>query len=125
MRPREAEEPVSEARRDPLVLLSRAAELARAGRAPDSLRAAQEACVLALRGLGLLPEDPGLTDLEGVARLGNAPENVRSGYRKVTEAHDRVVYGGRAVPGDSLREAVDAATTVVRSAGEPDESADR
>jgi hypothetical protein len=82
---------------DPLpTLLARAREAARAGRGVEALKLLATAATLALRARGTLPDEPGLTDREGIRILATtAPAEVRDDFRDLAELHDRGVYGGK------------------------------
>ena len=79
-------------------MLARASAEARAGRRIEALKLLVLAATLALRTRGSLPDEPGLTDLEGLRILEqSAPEEMRSDFRELARLHDRGVYGGRTV----------------------------
>jgi len=79
-------------------VLARARAEARAGRRIKALELLVLAATLALRARGSLPDEPGLTDREGLRILEDSgPAEVRSDFRELTRLHESGVYGGQGV----------------------------
>jgi len=86
-------------------------ELARreagAGRGRRAVRLLMQAAVLAFRLRGLLPAEPGLTDLEGLERLEPVTDAAtRSAFGDLVNLHDRGVYGGAGTSRESVDRAL-------------------
>ena len=99
----------------PYELLDRARAAHAAGQRVRALKVVELAAVTALRGHGALPDQPGLTDLEGIRLLrGHADEKVRRSFERLATLHDRVVYGGLPPDEPTISEALKLASILVR-----------
>lgn len=95
-------------------LIALARREAAAGRGLEALRYLVHGVVVSLRFRGLLPDEPGLTDLEGVRLLGESSEDeLQRSFRELVELHDRGVYGGRGVPAAAVARAIELARRIV------------
>lgn len=100
-------------------LVSAARSFAAAGRGLEALRLLVRASVEALRARALLPEEPGLTDLEGVRILGRtAAGPVHASFRELVQFHDRSVYGGAGVGSEVVERAIELTDVIVRGGAE-------
>jgi hypothetical protein len=95
-------------------LLALARREAAAGRGLEALRLLVHGVVVSLRFRGLLPDEPGLTDLEGVRVLGeSSADELHRDFRDLVELHDRGVYGGRGAPAGAVERAIELAQQIV------------
>jgi hypothetical protein len=98
----------------PAWLVGLARNEAAAGRGARAMHLLVQAALLALRTSGLLPDDPGLTDLESLERLEPvADASVRGELLDLVELHDRGVYGGAGVRSESVTRALEIAERLV------------
>lgn len=99
----------------PAEVLSRAQRFAGAGQWREALGTTQAAAVLALKFRGALPDEPSLTDLEGIDALHpDVDRNDRSRFERLVGIHDRAVYGGIAPGDDAVDEALVLGSALVR-----------
>jgi len=96
-------------------LIARARRFAASGSGLASLRLLVRASIEALRSRTLLPDEPGLTDLEGVRILRRtAGAQVQRSFHELVEFHDRGVYGGAGVSPDVVERAIELTEKIVR-----------
>jgi hypothetical protein len=109
---------------DPLAVnlpdwLARARAEAEAGRCIEALKLLVLAATHALRSRGTLPDEPGLTDLEGLRILeATAPVELRGDFGDLTALHDRGVYGGQGADGAAVERAMRLARRIIVRAPE-------
>ena len=100
-------------------LLARARQEAAAGRRPEALRLLVTAATLSLRLRGLLPDEPGLTALEGKRRIAtSASPRLAEDFDGLVELHDRGVYAGVGAGPDAVQRAFEIAGRLLATVAE-------